>query len=45
MQKKQLNIIVDILYIFYIYLKDYIFNYSILYLTKKFVSLQQNIAK
>jgi hypothetical protein len=45
MQKKQSNIIVNIFYILYIYLKDYIFNYNILCLIEKLVSLQQDIAK
>jgi len=45
MQKKQLNVIVDILYVLYVYPKDYIFNYDILCLTKKLASLQQNVAK
>ncbi len=45
MQKKRLNIIVNILYMLYVYLKDYIFNYNVLCLTKKLVSLQQNVAK
>jgi hypothetical protein len=45
MQKKRSNVIVNILYMLYVYLKDYIFNYDILCLTKKFTSLQQDVAK
>jgi len=45
MQKKQLTVIINILYVLYVYLKDYIFNYNILCLTKKLASLQQDVAK
>ena len=45
MQKKRSNVIVNMLYVLYVYSKNYIFNYNILCLTKKLASLQQNVAK
>jgi len=45
MQKKRSNVVVNIFYVLYVYLKDYIFNYDVLCLTEKLASLQQDVVE